>query len=726
VFIFGERMSKRKTFIFTGGGTGGHVAPALAIAEGIRVEHPNAFFLYVGLRGKAEDGMVQKAWKEEFETGLASIRFVRSLGFPGMNPRALRFAFELMIGIMQAVFILLVHRPQLIIATGGYVSAPIVFAAQFLRMTRLLQAKIFLHEQNAVLGRMNREGVRFADCVGTAFPGTKVPSKKKEFVGYPVRAAVVSKKDQDKELLRRTAREALKIPHNAKVIFAFGGSQGARTINRGLVYALPVLLSDPDVYVIHGTGRQLKGNAYNGMNDVQELLKTISSELPTDWKDRYRPTDFFYDMGAHYNATDLVVCRGGAGSLYEVCANGVAAISIPKANLPGDHQAANARSLERLNALRIIYERVDITQESMVESVDSIELSELILSMLNDSTLRSEIANNAHAQYAPDTTAHCASITNYLLGLSDKPVSKEEPTQDDEKVLGLRDTQLEELLRRVRAGRETLSSEERRIALYKIDSWAAQKNLVSPARASRMFGEGRFIERLGVLERFALDKRMSPFTRRDALKSIRRLEIPNLSIMKTLLKGLDDDYFESIVEALKSIHAQIHRFPEEHKSMVSDIEVQIQKHARSRTFDVRMNACLVLSEICSSFAQIESHLRDNYFHPNWKVRMNIVSCFDRLIERKVMTTEQVREELKDFLQTSNGFDMHFALKSEIRNTIQKNKKEQIVDDLQDLLNSTDSIKDARLQQMKEFSYKHNIAMNITEVLDKLTEKEPTS
>jgi UDP-N-acetylglucosamine:LPS N-acetylglucosamine transferase len=565
VFIFGEFMSRRKTFIFTGGGTGGHVAPALAIAEGIRAAHPEAFFLYVGLRGKAEDGMVQKAWSAEFDSGLASIRFVRSLGFPGMNIRVLRFAFELILGILQAVFLLLVHRPQLIIATGGYVSAPIVFAAQFLRLTRLLKTKIFLHEQNAVLGRMNREGVRFADCVGTAFPGTKVPSKKKEFVGYPVRAAVVSNKEQNKDALRQTAREGLNIPQTAKVVFAFGGSQGARTINRGVVKALPMLLSDPDVYVIHGTGRQLRGNAYNGMNDVQELLKTISTELPSDWEERYRPTDFFYDMGAHYNATDLVVCRGGAGSLYEVCANGVAALSIPKANLPGDHQAANARSLERLNALRIIYERVDITQESMVESVDSVELSELILSMLDNPDLRKTLAKNAHEQYAADTTTHCASITNYLLGLSEKPNSKEEPVQDDEKVLGLRDTQLEGLLKRVRAGRETLSSEERRIALYKIDGWAAQKNLVSPARASRMFGEGRFVERLGVLERFALDKRMSPFTRRDALKSIRRLEVPNLSIMRTLLKGLSDDYFESTVEALKSIHSQIRHFPVEHK-----------------------------------------------------------------------------------------------------------------------------------------------------------------
>ena len=242
-------MSKRETFIFTGGGTGGHVAPALAIAEGIRANHPGAFFLYVGVQGKAEDGMVQKAWSEEFSSQRASIRFVRSMGFPGMNLQAIRFAFALGIGIVQALLILLLHRPSLIVATGGYVSAPIVFAAQLLRMMKLIKTKIFLHEQNAVLGRMNREGVRFADCVGTAFPGTKVPSTKKEFVGYPVRSSVVSSSVENKEELRNRARADLDIPPDAKVVFAFGGSQGARTINRGIVHALPFLLAVVPVFL---------------------------------------------------------------------------------------------------------------------------------------------------------------------------------------------------------------------------------------------------------------------------------------------------------------------------------------------------------------------------------------------------------------------------------------------------------------------------------------------
>jgi len=718
-------MAKRETFIFTGGGTGGHVAPALAIAEGIRARHPDAFFLYVGLKGKAEDGMVQKSWAKEFDSGLASIRFVRSKGFSGLNLQLISFALLLCIGIFQAMLILLRHRPQMIVATGGYVSAPIVFAAHLLRTLRLLSTKIFLHEQNAVLGRMNREAVRFADCVGTAFPGTKVAAKK-EFVSYPVRSSVVSKQGVDKAQLRVQDRKELDIPEDAKVVFAFGGSQGARTINRGMVDALPYLLADPDVYVIHGTGRQLVGNSYNGMADVQERLKSVKEQLPADWEKRYRPTDFFYNMGAHYNATDLVVCRGGAGSLYEVCANGVAAISIPKANLPGDHQAANARSLERLNALRIIYERVDITKKTTVESIEPKEFAELVLSLLNSPDLRATLAHNAHEQYAADTTAHCALIIDALLGRIEKPESKIEPKQEEEKVLGLSDIALESLLRKVRQGKESLSPEERRIALYKIDGWAARRNLVSPARASRMFGEGRFIERLSVLEHFALDQTLSPFTRRDALKSLPRLEYFSPSIVNVLLSGLKDPYFEAITASLSSLRTMLRNFPQDCRSMKAKIEESVRPFVDSKTYDVQMYALQVLSETSVSFSEIEKDFRRNYFHPNWKVRHSIVSCFGRLIERGLLDEKQVSVELESFLQTSNGFNMHFVLKNEIRSVAQKTEKEQLVEDMKNMLGDALTNNAQKLREKKEFAGKHNLAMNITELLEKLTEEDKAS
>ena len=114
-----------------------------------------------------------------------------------MNLKAIAFVIDLFLGILSSLFILLRTRPQAIVATGGYVSAPILFAAFALKIG-LIAPAIFIHGQNAVLGLMNRVAVRFADKVGAAFPGTKIPESKKVFVGYPVRGSVVVERNTDK------------------------------------------------------------------------------------------------------------------------------------------------------------------------------------------------------------------------------------------------------------------------------------------------------------------------------------------------------------------------------------------------------------------------------------------------------------------------------------------------------------------------------------------------
>ena len=667
-------MGKQKKFVFTGGGTGGHVTPALAIAEGIRAKYPEARFYYVGLRGKAEDGMVQKAWKTEMEKGLASLHFVSTTSGSLKSPRVL---LTLGLGFLQALFFLLRTRPAAIVGTGGYVSAPIIFATAFLRTIKLSSAVIFLHEANAELGKMNKAAIRFAQKVGFSFPGTKIPESKKAFVGYPVRSSVVVNRDADQNQLKKEARDKLNIPQDAKVLFAFGGSQGARTINRGLVAALPLLLKDPKVWIIHGTGRQLKGNSYHGLSDVQAQLEKLKGQLPADWESRYQPTDFIYNMGEVYAATDLVICRSGAGSLYEVCANGVAAITIPKANLTGDHQAVNARTLERLEAMKVIYERVDVADSQTIESIDPAEFSELVFALLADPEQRKIMIRNAMAQYEPNTSANCALIVANLLGDDELPSLKDEPRPQKERILGRNSAQLERLLRQVRRGEELLSAEERRIALYKIDGWAANRGLVMPARACRMIGEGQFVERLDVLKRFALDQSKSPFTRRDAFVGLRRMGRLDLEIIGVCLEGTKDSYFETVNDALKTLASLLRS----HRAIFIDqyarIKTEVQPLASSKEFDIRMHALAVLTEICTDFSEIESSFQKNYFHPNWQVRRSIISCFGVLIERGILEQEHVQRILQsEFLQTSNGFQMRFLLKEEMRDIFQQEPRSQ--------------------------------------------------
>ncbi|MBZ4660395.1 MAG: UDP-N-acetylglucosamine--N-acetylmuramyl-(pentapeptide) pyrophosphoryl-undecaprenol, partial [Desulfacinum sp.] len=152
--------------LLTGGGTGGHVNPALAIAEAIKEREPDARFLYVGVAGKAEAVIVKRAGYP--------LAFVSSRGFPGMrpSPALLRFVATVGWGILQAAVILLRFRPHWVIATGGYVSAPIVSAAIFLRFLRVAPVRIYMHEQNSVPGQMNALLGRWADRVLLTFPHT--------------------------------------------------------------------------------------------------------------------------------------------------------------------------------------------------------------------------------------------------------------------------------------------------------------------------------------------------------------------------------------------------------------------------------------------------------------------------------------------------------------------------------------------------------------------------
>ena len=714
-------QENRKKIVFTGGGTGGHVTPALAIAEGIRNVYSDAEFHYVGLKGKAEDGMVQKAWASTMETGLGHLHFVSTTSGSLKSPKVL---FKLGLGFVQSLVFLMKHQPDAIIATGGYVSAPILFASAALRKFKLIRSKVFLHEANAELGKMNKAAISFANKVGFSFPGTKIPDAKKAFVGYPVRSSVVVNRDADKETLKREARERLGFPQDAKLLFAFGGSQGARTINRGIVEALPLLLADPNVYIVHGTGRQMKGNAYNGLYDVKTHLELVKAQLPQDWEDRYLPTDFIYNMGDYYAATDLVVCRGGAGSLVEVCANGVASITIPKANLPGDHQAVNARVLERLNATKVIYERVNVVSGQSIETIDAEEFADLVFELLNDEGLRNELIQNAMQQYDPNTTKNCASIVQYLLGESQMPELREESTPEKEIVLGTTSIQLENLLRKVRMGQMSITPEERRIALYKIDGWSADNGLVLPARACRMIGLGRFTERLDVLTTFAVDPQKSPFTRRDAFVGLKLCGVLNDQVIDVCLKGCNDDYFEAVESSLACLSFLLPNF-DNYAHRISEIRAKVEPLVHSKEFDIRMNALTVLTEIASSFEELRSSFVANYFHPNWQVRQRLIACFASLLKRNLILKEEIQTILtKEFLQTSNGFTMQFELKEEILDLFQKEPREVVTQQLR-LLIADDSIEDkqSQMEELYEYAQKEKLVWQVSHLLENVAKSK---
>ncbi len=379
-------MNEPQRLLLTGGGTAGHVNPALAI--GWAVAGSDTRMLFVGVRGRAEADVVPRE-------GIP-IRFVRASSYPGGRPSMalVRFALNLAVGFVQACRIVLTFRPTVIVGTGGFAAAPVMFAAAFLRSIGLSRARLYVHEQNAEPGMLNQAVGRMADRVFVTFPETlrHFPGNG-VLAGYPLRHRITG---VDREQAR--ARLDFPVPPGRQVVFAFGGSQGARTVNRAVVDALRYLLPLKDrLFVVHGTGL-FKGGTYDAGADTRARLESTYTEAERrEIESFYVSRPFFHQIENVYALADLVVARGGAGSLYEIASLGKPAIVIPKSNLPGDHQVMNARAMARCGGAVVIYEGVNLVEGQIVEQVSGRALAGTISRLLSDPQALAAMARRSRA-----------------------------------------------------------------------------------------------------------------------------------------------------------------------------------------------------------------------------------------------------------------------------------------------------------------------------------------
>jgi UDP-N-acetylglucosamine--N-acetylmuramyl-(pentapeptide) pyrophosphoryl-undecaprenol N-acetylglucosamine transferase len=379
-------MNEPQRLLLTGGGTAGHVNPALAI--GWAVAGPSTRMLFVGVRGRAESEVVPRE-------GIP-LQFVRASSYPGGRPSMalVRFVLNLAVGFCQACRIVLKFRPTVVVGTGGFAAAPVMFAAAALRSLGLSHARLYVHEQNAEPGKLNQKVGRLADRVFVTFPETlrRFPGNG-VLTGYPLRRRIGP---VDREQAR--ARLDFQVPAGRQVVFVFGGSQGARTINRTVVDALRYLLPLKDrLFVVHGTGL-FKGGAYDASADTNARLESSYTEAERrEIATFYISRPFFHQIENVYAISDLVVARGGAGSLYEIASLGKPAIVIPKSNLPGDHQVMNARAMARCGGAVVIYEGVSLVDGQVVERVDGRALADTITKLLSDPAELAAMAQRSRA-----------------------------------------------------------------------------------------------------------------------------------------------------------------------------------------------------------------------------------------------------------------------------------------------------------------------------------------
>ncbi len=531
--------------VLTGGGTGGHVYPALALHEILARAGIVGETLYLGIRGRAEETIVPRR-------GLA-LHFVPSAPVAGTGTLGkLRAFLTIARGIVVALRELLVFRPHLVVASGGYASAPVVAAAFLLRP--FLRLKIVLDEQNLAPGLLNKVASLLADVVLVAFRETPyfVWSTRCVYTGYPVRAAYrASDGQEDRAALRRR----LGVPDGAHLVVVSGGSLGSRSLNRAVAESLAGLSDLPDLLVVHGVGLA-KGSAYDALGDTKTRLAAALGDRfddvdltarSADGRVFYRAAEYFHDFADWQRAADLLVGRAGAGSLAETLALGQAMIAVPKRGLPGDHQELNAVGLAERGAVEVLFER---RADDGTDSVDAGELVAAIRGLLADPTRRAALAATAHSLAFAGTETAVLDVVRKLLG-------GEEPAYETEVIepaFVRFQRQFDSLVAHLDV---TAPGLYHRLYDTKVDEYLGASDEMVVNKGIKLVGA------LGRIDRYrdlvAGLERWRGFLRRNALAALRKAASPQPCFATAAARGLADGYWEVRREAL----ALIERFPAE-------------------------------------------------------------------------------------------------------------------------------------------------------------------
>lgn len=315
--------------VFTGGGTGGHVYPAIALADALR---GRAEIRFLGTADRLEATLVPQAGYP--------IGFVSSLPLRrSVSLQTLRTAATNAAGVVQAMKALAAFKPDAVIATGGYVCFPVMAAAKLLRSAGRLRTALALLEPNAQPGLTNRLLAPMVDEVWGAFERADAAFGAKYVrTGIPVRASLFRGEN------RIEAARRFGLDPNRKTILAIGGSQGARSINESVAALVTRRALPPEWQILHVSGE--RDYAYMQAEEREPFGENRVALVP-----------YLHDMSAAYALADLAIARAGASTLGEFAALGIPSILIPYPFAAEDHQLRNARAFEAAGACAVIEDR---------------------------------------------------------------------------------------------------------------------------------------------------------------------------------------------------------------------------------------------------------------------------------------------------------------------------------------------------------------------------------
>lgn len=358
---------KKLKIIVSGGGTGGHIFPALSIANEIKGQLPDAEILFVGAIGKMEMERVPAAGYKI--VGLPVIGLPRKISF-----RLFLFMWKLFLSMRLARKLVREFKPDVAIGVGGFASGPVLKAAIRKGIPAILQ------EQNSYAGVTNKLLSAKVNKICVAYPNMEryFPKKKIVVTGNPFRQVLLTKVN------RNEAFSEFQLDENKPVILILGGSLGARTLNESILSNLD-LLEKSGVQFIWQSGKIY----------YQEILKRLNGNLP----DNIHLYEFLSQMELAYNTATLVISRAGAGTISELCLLGKASVLVPSPNVAEDHQTKNAMAL------------VDNEAARMIKDIDAIkELFPTALSLVKDQSQLMHLSANSLKMAKPNATANIVSV----------------------------------------------------------------------------------------------------------------------------------------------------------------------------------------------------------------------------------------------------------------------------------------------------------------------------
>ncbi len=340
--------------IVSGGGTGGHIFPAVSIANAIKAKHPQAEILFVGAEGRMEMHRVPAAGYKII--GLPIAGFDRKNMFKNII-----VLWKILKCERLAKKVIKDFKPMVAVGVGGYASGPTLKVAGSMGIPTLIQ------EQNSYAGVTNKILAKSAKKICVAYEGMEhfFPKEKIVLTGNPVRQGLV-----DSRISKAEASEKFGLDKNLKTVLIIGGSLGARTLNESVLGHLDEIRNS-DVQFIWQTGKYYSDEIKKRMSEVKPL-------------DNLRVMDFISDMDYAYAVADLVVSRAGAGSISELCVLNKPAILIPSPNVAEDHQTKNAMALANKSAA-IFLKDADAPEK----------LVEMAINTVNDSDMLRTLAENA-------------------------------------------------------------------------------------------------------------------------------------------------------------------------------------------------------------------------------------------------------------------------------------------------------------------------------------------